>query len=112
MVVVYFFSLQFTYTVHFHTEIDRAIKGQKADFPNGIPECGTDALRYGLLSYTVQGRDINLDIKRIEAYRNFCNKLWNATKFTLINLGEGFKPNAPEKLLTGAESNFDKWFVR
>lgn len=85
---------------------------QKADFPNGIPECGTDALRYGLLAYTVQGRDINLDIKRIEGYRNFCNKLWNAIKFTLLNLGPGFVPNGHGKqTLTGAESKLDKWYV-
>lgn len=82
---------------------------QKADFPNGIPECGTDALRYGLLAYTVQGRDINLDIKRLEGYRNFCNKLWNALKFTLMNLGADFVPNGHQQVLTGAESKLDKW---
>lgn len=92
-------------------EIDRAVKGQKADFPNGIPECGTDALRFGLLAYTLQGRDINLDIKRLEGYRNFCNKLWNAIKFTLMNLGTGFVPNSGEKILTGAESNLDRWIL-
>lgn len=92
-------------------EIERAIKGQKADFPNGIPECGTDALRYGLLAYTVQGRDINLDIKRIEGYRNFCNKLWNAIKFTIMNLGPNFKPNTSSKILTSAESKWDLWIL-
>lgn len=82
---------------------------QKADFPSGIPECGTDALRFGLLAYTVQGRDINLDIKRIEGYRNFCNKLWNAIKFTLTNLGADFVPNGQAAILTGDESKLDKW---
>ena len=64
-------------------EVKKAIKDQTADFPDGIPECGSDALRFGLLAYTVQGRDVNLDIKRVVGYRNFCNKLWNATRFAL-----------------------------
>jgi len=64
-------------------EIEKAKKDQSDDFPDGIPECGSDALRFGLLAYTVQGRDVNLDIKRVVGYRNFCNKLWNATKFAL-----------------------------
>jgi valyl-tRNA synthetase len=62
-------------------EIERAKKDQSADFPDGIPECGSDALRFELLAYTVQGRDVNLDIKCVVGYRNFCNKLWNATRF-------------------------------
>jgi len=64
-------------------EVAKAKKDQQADFPDGIPECGSDALRFGLLAYTVQGRDVNLDIKRVVGYRNFCNKLWNATRFAL-----------------------------
>ena len=67
-------------------EVESAIKEQKLDFPDGIPECGADALRFGLLAYTVQGRDINLDISRVVAYRAFCNKLWNATRFALAHL--------------------------
>lgn len=64
-------------------EIDRAKEGQKQDYPQGIPECGTDALRFALCQYTSQGRDINLDVKRVQGYRFFCNKLWNATRFAL-----------------------------
>ena len=66
-----------------HKEIVRAKKNNEVDFPDGIPECGSDALRFGLLAYTVQGRDINLDVKRVVGYRMFCNKLWNATRFAL-----------------------------
>ncbi len=74
-------------------ELDKAVKGQQEDYPSGIPECGTDALRFALCAYTAQGRDINLDVLRIQGYRNFCNKLWNATKFAMINgLGGDFKP--------------------
>jgi valyl-tRNA synthetase len=65
------------------SEVKRAEEAFKADFPEGMPRCGTDALRVGLLAYTVQGRDINLDIKRVVGYRSFCNKLWNAVRFML-----------------------------
>jgi len=70
-------------------EVEKAKKGQALDFPDGIPECGADAMRFGLLAYTVQGRDVNLDINRVVGYRQFCNKLWNATKFALQNF-EGY----------------------
>lgn len=72
-------------------ELKRAMEGQKRDYPQGIPECGTDALRFALCSYTSQGRDINLDILRVQGYRFFCNKLWNAAKFALTYFGDGFK---------------------
>ncbi|KAL0280027.1 UNVERIFIED_CONTAM: hypothetical protein PYX00_001450 [Menopon gallinae] len=72
-------------------EIEKAKEGQKRDFPKGIPECGTDALRFALCAYMSQGRDINLDILRVEGYRFFCNKIWNATKFALSYLGEDYK---------------------
>ncbi|KAL8283096.1 hypothetical protein RQP46_005874 [Phenoliferia psychrophenolica] len=67
-------------------EIQLAEKGQKKDFPSGIPECGTDALRFTLANYSAAGRDINLEILRVEGYRKFCNKLWNATKFAMSKL--------------------------
>eukprot|EP00127_Corallochytrium_limacisporum_P003771 Clim_evm103s152 gene=Clim_evmTU103s152 len=73
-------------------ELKRARAGQKADYPEGIPQCGTDAMRFGLMAYTAQGRDINLDVLRLQGYRFFCNKLWNATKFALMRLGKDYKP--------------------
>ncbi|XP_044532837.1 valine--tRNA ligase [Gracilinanus agilis] len=89
-------------------EMEKAKEGQKADFPNGIPECGTDALRFGLCAYTSQGRDINLDVNRILGYRHFCNKLWNATKFALRALGDGFIPS-PTPQASSQESLADRW---
>ncbi|OAD79556.1 hypothetical protein PHYBLDRAFT_105744 [Phycomyces blakesleeanus NRRL 1555(-)] len=91
-------------------EVATAKAGQKADFPKGIPECGTDALRFALCAYTTGGRDINLDILRVEGYRKFCNKLWNATRFALMKLGDDFVPTA-DTTLTGYESLTDKWIL-
>ncbi|KXN70508.1 valyl-tRNA synthetase, partial [Conidiobolus coronatus NRRL 28638] len=91
-------------------EIEKASKGQKADFPKGIPECGTDALRFALCAYTSGGRDINLDIQRVHGYRKFCNKLWNATRFALMKLDSNFTPRASANP-TGKESLVEKWIL-
>lgn len=91
-------------------EVERAKAGQKADYPKGIPQCGTDALRFALCAYTTGGRDINLDILRVEGYRKFCNKIWNATRFAMMKLGDGFKPNASAQP-TGRESLADLWVL-
>lgn len=80
-------------------EIDKAKAGQKQDFPNGIPECGTDAMRFALCSYLTQARDINLDILRVQGYRFFCNKLWNATKFALLYFESGQKYSILDQLV-------------
>ncbi len=81
-------------------EIKKAQTNQKKQFPNGIPQCGTDALRFALCAYSAGGRDINLDVLRIEGYRKFCNKIFNATKFAMLKLDEEFVPLPIAKVCT------------
>lgn len=91
-------------------EIEKAAAGQKQSYPEGIPECGTDALRFALCAYTTGGRDINLDILRVEGYRKFCNKIYQATKFVLGRLGSDYVP--PETAAkSGHESLVEKWIL-
>ncbi len=87
------------------------IEETKKQFPQGIPAFGTDALRFTFCALATNGRDIRFDMGRIEGYRNFCNKIWNASRFVLMNTEQ-----YADELAHAATDSFeyslpDKWII-
>ena len=86
---------------------EKVEKRIRKDYPSGIPAIGTDALRFTFAALASYSRTINFDIKRAEGYKAFCNKLWNAARFVLMNLPEGELPAPTGLPATEAE----RWII-
>ncbi|KAI1266798.1 tRNA synthetases class I-domain-containing protein [Xylariaceae sp. FL1019] len=91
-------------------EVEKAKKYQKSAFPDGIPSCGADAMRFCLVNYTTGGGDINFDINVMHGYRKFANKIYQATKFVLGKIDQDFVPYSTE-IPSGKESLAEKWIL-
>eukprot|EP01017_Pseudomicrothorax_dubius_P043900 TRINITY_DN7375_c0_g4_i1.p1 TRINITY_DN7375_c0_g4~~TRINITY_DN7375_c0_g4_i1.p1 ORF type:complete len:685 (-),score=249.13 TRINITY_DN7375_c0_g4_i1:1407-3461(-) len=88
-----------------------AVDCKKKEYPDIVPPCGSDALRFGLLSYMVQGGDINLNVNTIISWRNFGNKIWNSFKFAISKaITDKFVYN-PQSINFSSLSLFNKWIL-
>ncbi|KAF7270781.1 hypothetical protein GWI33_016286 [Rhynchophorus ferrugineus] len=95
-------------------ELEIALKGQQKMFPNGIPECGSDSLRFTLLSHNVKNFVINFDVNECHTNRLFCNKIWQATKFALMwHEKVSMECNSYQDIINSTEnaSIMDKWIL-
>lgn len=92
------------------SELKRAAKYQQTSFPQGIPECGADALRFALIQYTTGGGDIAFDVNVIHAIRRFSNKIYQATKYVLGKIDPQYvAPKARGK--SGKETLAERWIL-
>ena len=87
---------------------EKILKKTKMEFPNGIKPYGADALRFCFSALASTGRDINFDLNRIEGYRNFCNKLWNASRFVFLTVD---LKSFDQKINYDDLSIYDKWII-
>ncbi len=87
-------------------------KATRKQFPDGLAAYGTDALRFTFYSLASTGRDINFDVGRIEGFRNFCNKIWNAARYVMMNLSEAdFNIDNIDAGAELAHSQIDQWII-
>ena len=91
-------------------EKKRSIKQKSKNYPDGFPRCGADALRFGLLTYMHENKDINLNPNVIISQRNFCNKIWNAYRFVYSFLSEDFEYDF-DSLDVAALDEVDQWVL-